>query len=124
MKNTWHVGTVLKGEKLGRTIGFPTINLSPTIIPHHTIKGVYAASVVINSQQIMGALYLGPRLVKEETHTVLEIYLLDFDKDVYDEEVQFQLHRFVRKPEYFSTVSEMKLALEQDVEKVRKLLSK
>ena len=94
---TWYQARVLHGEKTGRTIGFPTVNLDPSVIPQDTEKGIYASLVKINGKDYHGVLYFGPRLVKNETHDVLEIHVLEFAEEIYGDEISFTLEKFVRE---------------------------
>lgn len=117
----WYSSQVFKGDQSGRTIGFPTINLDPSVIPQHMQQGVYAAIVKHQGKQYIGALYLGPRLVVGETKTVLEIHLLDFDKEIYGENVSFQIKDFVRGILDFASFDEMKQQLQKDITAIQRL---
>jgi len=114
---------VLPGLKLGRTIGFPTLNLDPDTVPKDTKLGVHAALVKHNGQTYQGALYYGPRLVLKETKTILEIFLLDFDQEIYGEQVEFTLQKHIRGIMDFGSFKEMKSQLEKDVEAVKTALT-
>ncbi|HSW87595.1 MAG TPA: riboflavin kinase [Candidatus Saccharimonadales bacterium] len=119
----WYTSKVLRGNQSGRTINFPTVNLYPTIIPQETKQGVYASIVRYQEQLYKGALYFGPRLVVGETKIVLEIYILDFDKEIYDETIEFQIKDFIRGVQDFDSFEEMKRELQEDVQKVKTLLT-
>ncbi len=110
---------VLHGDKTGRTINFPTLNLDPLVINPQTKPGVYAAEVFIKKERFLGALYFGPRLVKNETHNVLEIFVLDFDTEIYGEQIQFSLVKFIRPVLDFSSLEELQLQLQKDIAAVR-----
>ena len=112
---------VYKGDQLGRTIGFPTLNLDVNILPKDLKEGIYACHVTIDNTDYLGALYFGPRLVVGETKNVLEIHVLDFDKEIYGQEVEFEIGRFVRQISNFSSMQEMKKQLKKDVDAVKKL---
>ena len=118
----WYEGVVIKCAQDGRTIGFPTINLDPTIVAKIK-EGIYAAKVKHNEKIYLGALYFGPRLVKQETHNVLEIFLLEFDKEVYDETIQFQLGKYIRGIQNFASMDEMKIQIKQDIKDVKAAFS-
>lgn len=118
----WYTSKVLRGDQSGRTINFPTVNLYPTTISPETNQGVYAALVKHDEKIYKGALYFGPRLVVGETKIVLEIYILDFDKEIYDETVEFQIKDFIRGVKNFDSFEEMKKQLHVDVEKIRSIL--
>ncbi len=129
-------GTVLKGNQLGRTIGFPTINLDPSIFPKDKQPGVYATLVRFphsslhsnqsnpdQNKQFLGALYFGPRLVKNETQNVLEIFILDFSSEVYEAVVEVSLGEFVRPPKHFESLSALQNQIENDCTTIRKIYS-
>lgn len=117
--DAWYEGVVISGSQLGRTIGFPTANLDATVLAHVMQEGVYAASVRIDSQLYTGALYIGPRLVLNETKRVLEIFVLDFDGDLYGKTLDFQLGTFVRGPMDFDSFDALITQLESDVAAIR-----
>lgn len=115
----WYEGIVISGSQLGRTLGFPTANLDPTILKDVSKGGVYAASVRIDGQAYTGALYIGPRLILDETKRVLEIFVLDFDGDLYGKTLDFQLGGFVRGPMDFDSFEALTAQLEADVAAIR-----
>ena len=115
----WYEGVVISGSQLGRTLGFPTANLDTTVLAHVMQEGVYAANVRLDGQTYIGALYIGPRLVLDETKRVLEIFLLDFDGDLYGKSLSFQLGSFVRGPMDFDSFEALTAQLEADVAAIR-----
>lgn len=117
--NTWYSSTVFHGDKAGRQIGFPTINLEPSIIPSGTDRGVYASLVKVAGKQYQGALYFGPRTVKNEVVDVLEIFILDFSEEIYGQTIQFQLDKFIRPVIHFATFEALKQQLHKDISDVR-----
>lgn len=121
-QKSWFNGIVLRGQKLGRTFGFPTVNLDPLILTSGYKKGVYACEVRYRNALYQGALFYGPRLVLGEKTDVLEIYIIDFNKDIYDEVIEFKIENFIRSPENFINVVALKKQLEKDVDLVKKLL--
>lgn len=116
----WIKGKVITGEKLGRTIGFPTANLNPSLWPGGK-RGVYACLVELD-KIYAGALYFGPKLVLDETIDVLEIHILDFNRDIYNKELMFAVTAYIRPPRDFINLHLLKLALEDDVKQVRNSL--
>lgn len=117
----WYKAVVLHGGKTGQSIGFPTVNLSPTIISAQTATGVYSSVVKYNEKEYRGALYYGPRLVKNETKNVLEIYILDFNKEIYGEEIRFKLGKFIRGVKNFNSLIELKRQLQKDITVVKQM---
>lgn len=112
----WYSGTVLRGDQYGRTLGFPTINLDPALIGSNYTPGVYAARVEIGGREYGGALYFGPRITLQEKSLVLEVHIIDFKGDLYDQSVRFQLGRFIRPPMDFANVDELREQLAHDIE--------
>lgn len=115
---------VIKGSGDGRKIGFPTVNLNPNIFPKKSKEGVYAAKIVYQNRTYDAGLYYGPRLVKGESHPVLEIYIIDFSKQIYGSYIQFKLIKYIRKVKYFSSMHEMQKQIELDLDAIRKALGR
>ncbi|MBP9667258.1 riboflavin kinase [Candidatus Saccharibacteria bacterium] len=117
--NSWHKGTVLHGDKIGRTLGFPSANLSAELVPKGTTPGVYHARVRIGSSHFSGVLYFGPRFSEGESHNSLEIHILDFNDDLYAQTIEFQLGAFIRPPLPFASTKEVISQLTKDVTAIR-----
>ncbi len=111
-KNSWIRTTILEGNKLGQTIGFPTINLDPSLFPTKLSQGVYAANIRYKQEVFKAALYFGPRLVLGETGTVLEIHIINFAQNIYGKSVEFIILDFIRPPLNFSSLAELKKQLQ------------
>jgi riboflavin kinase / FMN adenylyltransferase len=81
-------GKVIHGDKIGRTIGFPTANIrihdKSKLIP---ANGIYAATVDIDGKKFNGMLYIGNRPVLGTTALSVEINIFDFDRDIYDKDL-------------------------------------
>lgn len=114
----WYKSKVYKGDQLGRTIGFPTLNLNPNVLNKPYQEGVYAALVEFAGKEYKGMLYLGPRLVLGETKQVLEINVFDFDQEIYDKEVLFHIGPYIRPIGNFLSLDAMKKQLEVDKKNV------
>ena len=111
----WYSSIVQHGDKYGRTLGFPTANLDPTVLKHVTEDGVYACTVHLGREKYRGALYLGPRIVLHETKRVLEIHIIDFAREIYGETLQFQLGPFIRPPLDFDDLDALKAQFARDI---------
>lgn len=103
-------------------MGFPTVNLDPALWPYDLKEGVYACLVKYENKTHKGALYYGPRLVLGETARVLEIYILDFKKEIYDKNIEWEIVKFVREVRNFPSLTELKKQLKRDVIKIHKIL--
>lgn len=115
----WYKSKVYKGDQIGRTLGFPTLNLDSEVLGKPYKEGVYAALIEYDGEEHKGMLYLGPRLVLGETKQVLEINVFDFNKEIYGEEVMFAIREFIRPIANFSSLEEMKQQLGKDKEAVK-----
>ncbi len=114
-------GQVVEGNKLGHHIGYPTANVEITdkkkLLPS---DGIYAATASISGVEYKGMLYIGlrPSIDAEDEHRV-EIHLFDFDRQIYDQEITLELHKFIRADRKFPTMEELKLAMAKDEIAVR-----
>lgn len=124
MKQSWYKGKVLEGDRVGRTIGFPTINLPPSIIPKDFKEGVYACVVRFAKKHYQATLFFGPRLIKGEKHPVLEIYIHDFEKEIYGKDIEFTIASFIRKGRNFTTLDAMQKEIARDIKASKKALKK
>lgn len=117
MKSTLpkYTSIVNQGQQLGRTLGFPTLNLDPQVLPFNQKPGVYQAHLTCQGREYRGVLFFGPKKTLAEVETVLEIYVLDFNQEVYGETISFSLGKFIRPPVKFSSIAELKKQISQDV---------
>ena len=118
-------GRVAHGEKLGRTIGFPTANihLGALLRPK---RGIYAVKVQIDGdlsgQAHFGVANVGTRPTVGGTGDLLEVYLFDFDADIYRARLSVELIEFIRDEAKFSSVEEMRKEIVRDVDKAKAIL--
>jgi riboflavin kinase/FMN adenylyltransferase len=115
-------GIVIRGDQIGRTIGYPTANLqlltNEKLVPG---DGVYAVLIKIkqntNSQEnvLKGMMYIGSRPVVNGKRRVIEVNIFDFNQDIYDSEVQITLHQWIRGDVHFNGLDALKnqLAIDQ-----------
>jgi riboflavin kinase/FMN adenylyltransferase len=112
-------GTVVNGDKRGRTIGFPTANVEPEIGTFVPGRGVYAVRIRVQGQTYDGVCNVGYKPtfnnpdVKKQT---VEVYILDFNKSIYGEIVDVDWHRRIRDEQKFSGIEELKAQIERDKE--------
>jgi len=121
--NIWYTSSVLKGDQTGRMLAIPTVNLDPRVLPTDFKQGVYATLVKYDNHMYKGALYFGPRLVLNETHNILEINIFDFNKEIYNETIAFQIKDFIRGIQNFPTLEKMREQMEKDIKKIKELLT-
>ena len=112
-------GTVVNGDKRGRTIGFPTANVEPEIGTFVPGRGVYAVRIQVQGEMHNGVCNVGYKPtfnnpdVKKQT---VEVYILDFDKTIYGEMVDVDWHQRIRDEQKFSGIDELKAQIQRDKE--------
>jgi riboflavin kinase/FMN adenylyltransferase len=119
----WRVtGTVTGGAKRGTRLGFPTANivLSPATALAH---GIYAVRVRIDGNTHPGAAYLGTRPTFDDGAPVLEVFLLDFDDDLYGREVAVDFVAHIRGDRRFESVEALQAQMQADCDRARLLLA-
>jgi riboflavin kinase / FMN adenylyltransferase len=107
-------GIIIKGNKIGRTIGFPTANILPvenSLIPKN---GVYAVFVSINKIIYRGMLNIGVRPTFDLTNISIEVHLFDFNESIYDQEVTIHYVERIRDEIKFKSKEELIAQLQQD----------
>jgi riboflavin kinase / FMN adenylyltransferase len=118
-------GKVIAGNRIGRSIGFPTANLE-ILDPHKLIPalGVYAVYVRYRGINYKGMLNVGfrPTIEESEKRKSVEVHLFDFNHDLYEQEVRLTFVRKLRDEQKFASVDELKLQLEVDKQEALKLL--
>lgn len=118
-------GTIVNGYKVGRKLGFPTANIQVDepfkIIPG---IGVYAVWVYLKDERYKGMLYIGDRPTLENGNNItLEVNILDFSGDIYNNEITVAFIYYVRGDVKFGSLEELKEQLGRDRETVDKLLT-
>ena len=110
-------GTVIQGNKIGRTIGYPTANLQIQdeykLIP---ANGVYAVDVTLGSRNLKGMMNIGIRPTVDGTKRVIEVNIFDFDEDIYDETLKITLKKNLRLEIKFAGLDALKEQLAKDKE--------
>jgi riboflavin kinase/FMN adenylyltransferase len=114
-------GVVVRGDGRGRGLGFPTANLMvgdrDKLIPP---QGIYAVRAVLPGGTFKGALHLGPRPTFQGSPPTIELHVLDFDQDIYGEEVRVDFVQHLREIRPFTTVEALVEQIRDDVEAARR----
>ncbi len=108
-------GTVVKGKQLGRTIGFPTANY--TISDNYKLipkTGVYIVKSFLNNKWIFGMMNIGFKPTFEENLLSIEVHYLNFDADLYEQQIEVFFLQFVRDEQKFDGLESLKHQLQVD----------
>ncbi|PYJ36365.1 MAG: hypothetical protein DME68_00375 [Verrucomicrobia bacterium] len=116
------LGMVTRGDNLGKKIGFPTANLSAHS-EQFPPNGVYLAKAWIRGVSYHGVINLGyrPTVSSGKSERVLEIHLLDFNRDIYGEDVEVQFVSYLRPEKKFDNVDALARQIALDVQQAREL---
>ncbi len=108
-------GKVIRGRQLGRTLDMPTINMAAEECKLLPPNGVYTSFVIYAGIQYAGVTNIGKKpTVSGEDIIGIETYIMDFDKDIYDEDVVVKLLHFQRPEMKFSDISQLKEQMHKD----------
>jgi riboflavin kinase/FMN adenylyltransferase len=114
-------GKVVGGFKKGTGMGFPTANIhlpKASTLAH----GIYAVFVDVHGKQHLGAAYLGTRPTFDNGMPVLEVFLLDFDGDLYGREIELSFVDFIRGDQRFDGMESLVAQIGKDCERARTIL--
>tara|TARA_R100001143_G_C3361367_1_gene137147 strand:- start:89687 stop:90649 length:963 start_codon:yes stop_codon:yes gene_type:complete len=118
-------GTVIHGDKRGKSLGFPTANIQPEnpskVIPK---KGVYATWIRVDESYYRGMMNIGERPTFNEASFSIEVHILDFNEDIYGKEIQVQFVERIRDEMEFNGKNELVEQLHKDKEMTNNILKK
>jgi riboflavin kinase/FMN adenylyltransferase len=118
-------GTVIKGDQIGRTIGFPTANIllgDPNkLIPG---SGIYAAWTYVLDKRYPSMLYIGTRPVLHKQSLVIEVNILDFSEDIYGKPIRVELLEFIRGDAKLNGLEELIQQINLDKIKIQEFFKK
>lgn len=117
-------GTVIKGEQIGRELGFPTANLQLSdpnkIVPGN---GVYAVLGFVNGKKLGGMMNIGVKPTLGKRHQSIEVHFFEFDADLYGQEVTIEFIDRIRNEQKFHDLAQLKGQLKIDQEMVNQVLA-
>lgn len=121
-------GEVIRGKQIGRSMNFPTANIDyddSILLPS---CGVYSARVWLSNdpgKKYTGVLNIGTRPTIDNSQQItIEIHILDFNRDIYGDDICIEVHHFLRHISKFHNLDELKLAITMDVENTKKYFNK
>ena len=116
-------GKVIRGNAIGKTIGFPTANI--TIQNRWKLcpaDGVYAVKVILEERVFKGMMNIGNKPTFECGKKTLEVHLIDFSEDIYGKELQIKFIKKIREEKKFKNLDALKQQLLIDRNKVKYLV--
>jgi riboflavin kinase/FMN adenylyltransferase len=117
-------GVVVKGNQLGRTIGFPTANINLTNYIHPRL-GIYVVKATFNNKTYNAVANFGIRpTVNEVKVPLLEVYIFDFSQDIYNNILNIEFLDFLRGEQKFNSLNELKQAIANDCLQAKEYFNK
>ncbi len=109
------VGTVVNGQEIGRSIGFPTANLQYPAEKFLPRQGVYCVRVdTPKVAQLPAVMNIGKRPTVDGVNTTVEVHLLDWDGDLYGQQLTVYLHKFLRSEQKFPSLTALTEQIQAD----------
>jgi riboflavin kinase/FMN adenylyltransferase len=108
-------GTVIRGDQIGRTIGYPTANIQPNetykLIPG---DGIFAVKLNIDGKLYKGMAYIGQRPTVNGLTRNIEVNIFDFDREIYNQSIRMEFLNYIRGDVKFAGLDALKAQLAQD----------
>lgn len=118
-------GRIIKGERLGRMMGFPTANID--IDAHNKLvpaEGIYAVIVKHEEKMYKGMLYIGNRPTLDGNSRSIEVNIFEFDKEIYGETLQVDFLNLIRRDARFKDLEALQVQLHDDKKVALEILKK
>ena len=116
-------GNVVQGKAIGRTINYPTANLqlkeSYKLVPKN---GVYIVKSILNNKAVFGITSIGTNPTVGGSEKTIETYFLDFEKDLYGEEITIEFLKFIRDEKTFDSIETLRREIITDEEFAKRFL--
>lgn len=120
------IGTVIQGQQIGRTIDFPTANLQLPPDKFLPRKGVYAVSITqvgdtpdTTNHLGFGVMNIGNRPTVDGKTTTVEVHLLNYSGDLYNQKLSVEVQEFLRPEQKFPSLASLKTQIQQDVQNAK-----
>lgn len=117
------LGSVIKGTRLGRLLGFPTANINP----HHEIipsSGIYAVEIIFGARVYDGICYIGarPTISGVDRSIHIEVHIFNFHKNIYGRTLEIQFVQMIRPDQKFACIRDLSFQIQKDIIACRKIL--
>ncbi|MDR1793601.1 MAG: riboflavin kinase [Bacteroidales bacterium] len=116
-------GKVVEGYHIGRSLGFPTANLQ--LSDNQQIKdGVYIVATQIQSQLKYGLMSVGKRPTFGNNERTIEVHIIDFQEDIYNQTLKVKILHFLRNNKKFSSKEDLIAQLQKDKQSLQKFINR
>lgn len=117
------LGSVIKGSRLARVLGFPTANINP----HHEVippAGIYAVQIIFLHKKYDGICYIGsrPTIYSKNKSIHIEVHIFGFSKNIYGKYLEIQFIKLIRPDQKFASIRNLSKQVQKDIISCRKLL--
>jgi riboflavin kinase/FMN adenylyltransferase len=112
-------GVVVRGDARGRTLGFPTANLATQPYVAIPADGVYSGHVLLRGVLHVAAISIGTNPTFEGRERRLEAFILDFDEDIYGDQIAVTFHERLRGTVRFDSIDDLVTQMHADVAEIR-----
>lgn len=113
------MGRVVEGNKIGRTIDFPTANLQLDPLQLLPKDGVYICNTWIANQCYLSVANIGKKPTIQQDQRTVEVHILDFDQGLYGDEITLEFTDYIREETKFGTLDALKAQIARDVQTAR-----
>lgn len=112
-------GQVVHGNKIGRTLGFPTANIK--LSNNYSIPkiGVYETKTIVHGKKYKSLTSVGTNPTVGGDTLKIESYILDFDMDIYGENIELEFIKYIREEMMFGSLEDLKFQMKKDLEKIK-----
>lgn len=110
------IGVVTEGNKIGRTIGFPTVNIEPEEDKLLLPNGVYYTETIVEGKKYASVTNIGTKpTVSGENKITVETNIINMSKDLYGKVIEVRFLEFIRPEKRFNSLEELKKAVDLDI---------
>lgn len=119
------LGSVIKGSRLARALGFPTANINP----HHEVippAGIYAVQIIFSGKKYDGICYIGsrPTVCARNKSIQIEVHIFSFHKNIYRRFLEIQFVKLIRPDKKFASIKDLSIQIKKDITSCRKILQR
>lgn len=114
-------GKIIRGKNRGKKLGYPTANFKLNLeIP----QGIYISNTKYKNKLYKSVTFIGNSKTFNEDEVMVETHILDFDENLYGNNIKIELHKKIRENYKFGTIKELIARIEKDVEIAREYFDK